>query len=206
MTAQKLSKIQTKEFADSGTIEDISIAVTLDKAALPPDLSLEELKELVARSASPKCNPQNVSIAFNDSNDPYLASDNPEKLPKPEETGNPWWLAVALVGLSLIIGHRFVVKRLAKMKEQHEDEMDVLREQAMMHERQLQDVSRQAADLMSSQDQMQQNLLEEINSRGIGQKQADITPLRDALADLKEEFETYDEEEDTNKIKSWIEQ
>ena len=201
-----VSKIQTKEFANSGTIEDISIAVTLDKAALPPDLSIEELKELVARAASPKCNPQNVSIAFNDSNDPYLASDNPEKLPKPEETGNPWWLAVALVGLSLIIGHRFVVKRLAKMREQHEDEMDTLREQALMHERQLQDVSRQAADLMTQQDQMQQNLIEEIQARGIGTRGVDISPLRDALADLKEEFEMYDEEEGTPKIKSWIEQ
>ena len=201
-----VSKIQTNEYANPGTIEDISIAVTLDKAALPPDISIEELKELVARAASPKCRPENVSIAFNDSNDPYLASDNPEKLPKPEETGNPWWLAVALVGLSLIIGHRFVVKRLAKMRELHDDEMELLREKAMMQERQLQDVSRQAADLMSQQDEIKQNLIEEIEARGIGARGTDISMIRDALADLKEEFDMMEEEEGVEKIRSWIEQ
>ena len=201
-----VSQIQTKEYANSGTIEDISIAVTLDKAALPPDISIEELKELVARAASPKCRAENVSVAFNDSNDPYLASDNPEKLPKPEETGNPWWLAVALVGLSLIIGHRFVVKRLAKMRAQHEDEMEMLREKAMQQERQLQDVSRRAADLMSQQDGMRQGILEEIEARGLGSRGTDISLIRDALADLKEEFDMMEEEEGAEKIKSWIEQ
>ena len=201
-----VSKIQTKEYANSGTIEDISIAVTLDKAALPPDISIEELKELIARAASPKARPENVSIAFNDSNDPYLASDNPEKLPKPEETGNPWWLAVALVGLSLIIGHRFVVKRLAKMREQHEDEMDLLREKSMQQERQIQDVSRRAADLLSQQDSMRQDLLLEMDARGVGQRNIDLSELKDALEELREEFETFDEEEGAVQMKSWIEQ
>lgn len=201
-----VSQIQTKEYANSGTIEDISIAVTLDKAALPPDISIEELKELIARAASPKARPENVSIAFNDSNDPYLASDNPEKLPKPEETGNPWWLAVALVGLSLIIGHRFVVKRLAKMREQHEGEMDLLREKSMQQERQLQDVSRRAADLLASQDTMRQDLLLEMDARGVGQRNIDLSELKDALEELREEFETFDEEEGAVQMKSWIEQ
>lgn len=204
-TQYGVSKIQTNEYMSSGIIEDISIAVTLDKAALPPDISIEELKELIAHAASPKASPENVSIAFNDSNDPYLASDNPEKLPKPEETGNPWWLAVALVGFSLIVGHRFISKRLEKMKEQHEGEMGILRERALQQERQLQDVSRRAADLLAQQDQMKQNLLEEINTRAISQN-VDITPLKDALETLREEFETFDEEEGAEKIKSWIEQ
>ncbi|MCR5265463.1 MAG: hypothetical protein K6E29_02585 [Cyanobacteria bacterium RUI128] len=201
-----VSQIQTKEFANSGTIEDISIAVTLDKAALPPDISIEELKELIAHAASPKAKAENVSIAFNDSNDPYLASDNPEKLPKPEETGNPWWLAVALVGLSLIIGHRFVVKRLAKMREQHEGEMDLLREKSMQQERQLQDVSRRAADLLSQQDAMRQDLLLEMDARGVGQRNIDLAELKDALEELREEFEMFDEEEGAVQMKSWIEQ
>ena len=204
-TQYGVSKIQTNEYMSPGTIEDISIAVTLDKAALPPDISIEELKELIAHAASPKASPENVSIAFNDSNDPYLASDNPEKLPKPEETGNPWWLAVALVGLSLIIGHRFISKRLQAMRDQHEGELGVLRERAMQQERQIQDVSQRAADLLAQQDQMKQNLLEEINTRAIPQN-VDITPLKDALAELREEFETFDEDEGAEKIKSWIEQ
>ena len=201
-----VSKIQTNEYSNSGTIEDISIAVTLDKAALPPDISIEELKELIARAASPKARPENVSIAFNDSNDPYLASDNPEKLPKPEETGNPWWLAVSLVGLSLVIGHRFVVKRLAKMREQHEDEMDLLREKSMQQERQLQDVSRRAADILAQQDTMRQDLLLEMDARGVGQRNIDLSELKDALEELREEFEMFDEEEGAVQMKSWIEQ
>lgn len=204
-TQYGVSKIETNEFIAQGTIEDISIAVTLDKAAMPPDMSVEELKELIAKAASPKATAENVTVAFNDSNDPYLASDNPEKLPKPEETGNPWWLAVALVGLSLIIGHRFISKRLQSMRDQHENEFGILRERAMQQERQLQDVSRRAADLLAQQDEMKQNLLEEINMRALPQN-VDITPLKDALAELRDEFETFDEAEGAEKIRSWIEQ
>lgn len=204
-TQYGVSKVETDEFIPQGTIEDISIAVTLDKAAMPPDMSIEELKELVAKAASPKASAENVTVAFNDSNDPYLASDNPEKLPKPEETGNPWWLAVALVGLSLIVGHRFISKRLQTMREQHEGELGVLRERAIQQERQLQDVSRRAADLLAQQDEMKQNLIEEISTRAIPQS-VDITPLKDALSELREEFETFDEAEGAEKIRSWIEQ
>ena len=200
-TQYGVSKIQTNEYMNSGVIEDISIAVTLDKAALPPDISIEELKELIAHAASPKARPENVSIAFNDSNDPYLASDNPEKLPKPEETGNPWWLAVALVGLSLIIGHRFVVKRIHKLKQQQEDEMAMLKEKSIQQERKLQDISQKAEDLALQNTQMKQNLLADVQRGGV-----DITPLKDALTLLKEEFEMFDENESAEKIKSWIEQ
>ena len=52
---------------------------------------------------------------------------------------------------------------------------------------------------------MKQNLLEEINTRAIPQN-VDITPLKDALAELREEFETFDEAEGAEKIRSWIEQ
>ena len=93
------------------------------------------------------------------------------------------------------------------MKDQHEDEMELLREKSMQQERQLQDVSRRAADLMVQQDQMQQNLLDEIQAKGLlQQRNVDISPLKDALAVLKEEFETLDENESAEKIKSWIEQ
>ena len=80
------------------------------------------------------------------------------------------------------------------MKEQHEGELGILRERAMQQERQLQDVSRRAADL-----------IEEINARAIPQN-VDIAPLKDALTELREEFETFDEAEGAEKIRSWIEQ
>ena len=60
---------------------------------------------------------------------------------------------------------------------------------------------------MVQQDQMQQNLLDEIQAKGLlQQRNVDISPLKDALAVLKGEFETLDENESAEKIKSWIEQ
>ena len=92
------------------------------------------------------------------------------------------------------------------MREQHEDEMDLLREKAMQQERQLQDVSRQAADILTQQDNMRQDLLLEMDARGVGQRNVDLSELKDALEELREEFEMFDEEEGAVSMKSWIEQ
>ena len=37
-----------------------------------------------------KVNAANVSIAFSDTVDPYLAAGRQANLPKPDESGNPW--------------------------------------------------------------------------------------------------------------------
>lgn len=66
-TQYGVTKVQTNEYMSPGTLEEISIAVTLEKDALPVELTLEELKELVAHAASPKADPENVTIAFADS-------------------------------------------------------------------------------------------------------------------------------------------
>jgi len=209
-TQYGVSKIQTNEFAQSGTIEDISIALTMDKAALPPDVTVDELKELVAHAASPKATAANVSIAFNDSNDPYLASDNPEKLPKPDESGNPWWLAIAMVALSLFLGHRAVTARLKKMRTSQENEMEVLREKTIMQEQQLRDVNQKAEALIQQQEQLQRGFVEQQQQTQIQIQEArtpiDYTPLKNALAEIQSEFDVADEGETGEKIKSWIEQ
>ena len=62
-TQYGVTKVQTNEYMSPGTLEEISIAVTLEKDALPVELTLEELKELVAHAASPKADPENVTIA-----------------------------------------------------------------------------------------------------------------------------------------------
>ena len=51
-TQYGVTKVQTNEYMSPGTLEEISIAVTLEKDALPVELTLEELKELVAHAAS----------------------------------------------------------------------------------------------------------------------------------------------------------
>ena len=209
-TQYGVSKIQTNEYMNPGVIEDISIAVTMDKAALPPDLTIDDLKELVAHSASPKARPENVSIVFNDSNDPYLASDNPEKLPKPDETGNPWWLAIAMVAASLFLGHRAVTQRLKKMRETQEFEMEALRGKTVEQEQQLRDVGQKADALVEQQQQLQRSMLEQQEQTQLQIQQArmpvDYTPLKNALAEIKSEFDMADEDFAGEKIKSWIEQ
>ena len=209
-TQYGVSKIQTNEYMSPGVIEDISIAVTMDKAALPPDITIDDLKELIAHAASPKANPENVSIVFNDSNDPYLASDNPEKLPKPDETGNPWWLAIAMVAASLFLGHRAVTQRLKKMRENQEMEMEALREKTVAQEQQLRDVSQRAEALVQQQQQLQQGLIDQKEQTQLQIQQSrmpvDYTPLKNALAEIKSEFDMADEESTGEKLKSWIEQ
>ena len=209
-TQYGVSKIQTNEYMSPGVIEDISIAITMDKAALPPDITIDDLKELIAHAASPKANPENVSIVFNDSNDPYLASDNPEKLPKPDETGNPWWLAIAMVAASLFLGHRAVTQRLKKMRENQEMEMEALREKTVAQEQQLRDVSQRAEALVQQQQQLQQGLIDQKEQTQLQIQQSrmpvDYTPLKNALAEIKSEFDMADEESAGEKLKSWIEQ
>lgn len=209
-TQYGVSKIQTNEYMHPGVVEDISIAVTMDKAALPADTTIDDLKDLIARAASPKATAENVSIAFNDANDPYLASDNPEKLPKPDETGNPWWLAVALVGLSLFLGHRAVSERMKKIKEAQEQEMNNILQQTSSHEQRLNDVSQTTQSLAQQQQALQQDFISQQEQTQLQIQQArmpvDFTPLKKMLAEIKNDFDMADEDMAGEKIKSWIEQ
>jgi len=209
-TQYGVSKIQTNEYMSPGIVEDISIAVTMDKAALPADVTLDDLKELIAHAASPKANPENVSIAFNDSNDPYLASENPEKLPKPDETGNPWWLAVAMIAVSLVLGHRAITQRMKKIKEAQDNDMAILNQRATAQEQQIQNAHQKADALLQQQQQLQQGLVEQREQTQLQIQQAkmpvDYSPLKNALAELKSEFDMVDDEETGESIKSWIEQ
>ena len=127
-TQYGVTKTQTNEYIKPGVVEDISIAVTLDKNALPANTTLEELKELIAKAASPKVDPENVSIAFSDSTDPYLASDRPANLPKPDETGNPWWLAIALCGIGLVIVFKAISNKVQQVQEANRREVEMLRQ------------------------------------------------------------------------------
>jgi flagellar M-ring protein FliF len=58
-------KTQYVETSLPGMIEDISVAVTIDKNNMP-SMSMEALQQLVARSASPKVDPNTVTIALTD--------------------------------------------------------------------------------------------------------------------------------------------
>ena len=202
-TQYGVTKVQTNEYMSPGTIEEISIAVTLEKDALPVELTLEELKELVAHAASPKASPDNVTIAFADSIDPFMAGDKNVKAPIKAAHGNPWWLAIVLLFFGLLFGHNILTQKIKSAKEAQEEELQRLRAQNEAQEKQIQDLSVNAADLIQKQSQLQQGLLEQ------QQRPAAIptsgAEIREALRELKREFDGVDEGEAGERIKSWIE-
>jgi flagellar biosynthesis/type III secretory pathway M-ring protein FliF/YscJ len=60
------SKTQWLETSPAGMIEDITVAVTIDNNHYPDSMSKDDLQVLLARAASPKVRPENVSIAKSD--------------------------------------------------------------------------------------------------------------------------------------------
>lgn len=218
-----IAKVQTSELIKPGTIEDISIAVTIDSAAMPANLTVDELKEQIARAASPKVSPDNVSIAYSDAIDPYLASDKPVNLPKPDESGNPWWLTVALVILGLFLGFNFVSKKLKEKSEKQQKEVEALRQKAAEQEKQLRDVNLKASQLVERQSQIAQGLMEQqaLSQQMVAQisnqqqavnmaQQAAPQPqsedsLLDVLEDVRSDFSQGDINEIADQVKSWIE-
>ena len=202
-TQYGVTKVQTNEYMSPGTIEEISIAVTLEKDALPVELTLEELKELVAHAASPKADPNNVTIAFADSLDPFMAGDKNVKAPIKAEHGNPWWLAIALLAFGLLLGHKALTQKIKSAKEAQEEELQRLRAQNEAQEQQIKDLSMNAADMIEKQSQLQQGLLEQQNRpAAIPTSGAEI---REALRELKREFDGVDENDAGERIRSWIE-
>ncbi len=204
-TQYGVTKTQTNEYIKPGVIEEISIAVTLDKNALPSNTTLEELKELIAKAASPKVSAENVSIAFSDSVDPYLAGDRPANLPKPDETGNPWWLAIVLSAIGLIIVFRAVSNKVQQVQDANKREVDQLLQRNLQQEQQLSDINQRAAQLAERQSELAQGLVEQQQRAYIPQQQ-DPAKLTNTINNLSDELANADEDEAGDKIKSWIEQ
>ncbi len=220
-TQYGVSKTQINEYSKTGVIEDISIAVTIESSAMPANVTLQELKELIAGAASPKVSAENVSIAYADSIEPYLASDKPVNLPKPDESGNPWWLTVVLVVLGLIFGFVVVSKKLKEKSEKQQKEVEDLRQKAAAQEKQLRDVNLKASQLSEKAAQIAQGLMEQqalsqqVVAQISNQQQAAIPQqqvqqqtnedLQDVIEDVTADMNLTDTEELTEQVKSWIE-
>lgn len=225
-TQYGVSKTQINEYMKEGVIEQISIAVSLEQSAIPMSMTIQEMKELIANAASPLVDPENVSIAFVESTSPILAPDAANHLPKPEESGNPWWV----VGLFLLIGLGFGLKHIAQKvrseAERQEEELELLRKKAEDQEKQLKDVNMKAAELIQKQAQMAQNLIEQQNLQMIqaqaaaqaamaaNMQQAPVRAnaqnnkpvnINDELKELSMDFDDLDENLAVEKLKNWIE-
>ncbi len=199
-TQYGVTKTQTNEFIKPGVVEDISIAVTIDRNNLPTDTTLEELKELIARAASPKVSAEDVSIAFTNSNDPYLTPERQQTTPKVDETGNPWWLALLLSGLGLIIIFKAISAKVKRIREENEMEVETLRQRALEQERQLNDINSRASQLTQRQSELAQDLLNQ--QQRVSIPQFDESLLTDSLEHISGEIN----ENAADKIKSWIEE
>jgi flagellar M-ring protein FliF len=199
-TQYGVTKVQTNEYIKPGVVEDISIAVTLDRNNLPSDTTLEELKDLIARAASPKVTADNVSIAFTNSSDPYLTPEKTQNLPKVDETGNPWWLAIIFSALGLIIIFKAISAKIKRMKEENEMEVEGLRQRALEQERALNDINSRASQLTQRQSELAQDLLNQQARAAL--PQIDTSLLDDSLERISNEIS----EEYADKIKSWIEE
>lgn len=202
-TQYGVSKTQLNEYLRPGMVEEISVAVTLEKSAIPAETTLEELKELIAHAASPKVAPENVSIAFSDSVDPYLASDRPVNLPKPDESGNPWWLAVALSAIGLVAVFRAVSNKVHQIQEANAIEVERLRQKEAEQDRELSDVNMRAAQLTDRQRELAEGLLEQQNREYIAVRSPE--EMINALENMSANLDEADSEETADKIKSWIE-
>ncbi len=206
-TQYGVSKTQTNEYIKPGVIEEISIAITIDESAIPANISEQELKALIARAASPKVNPDNVSIAYSDSIEPYLASDRPTTLPKPDQTGNPWWIAIALLCSGLVVGLVFISKKVKASARQQEEELQMLKEKTQVQEKQLRDVNLKAAELIERQAQMAQGLLEQQQQtqNQITRSPAAIEDLKNTISDVSSDIAFAADDEVIEHLKSWIE-
>lgn len=213
-----VSKTQISEYSKSGVIEDISIAVTIESSAMPSNMTEDDLKVLIAGAASPKVKPSSVSIAYSDAIEPYLTSDKPANLPKPEESGNPWWLTVAIIVLGLFIGFSAVSKKLRKKSDDQEKEVEMLRRKAAEQEKQLNDVNLKASQLIEKQAQISQSLMEQqalsqqvaaqISNQPNSAQAIGLQPgenIQDVVEDLRTDIEQADLDEITNQVTSWIE-
>ncbi len=203
-TQYGVTKTQTNEYIRPGVVEDISIAVTLDKNNLPSDTSIEELKELIARAASPKVTASNVSIAFTTGTDPYLTPDRQQAMPKPDKTGNPWWLALLLTGFGLVIIFSAISSKVRRIKEENQIEVENLRQRTLEQEKQLNAINSKASQLTQRQSQLAQDLINQQNLQRTAAPipQFDENLLIDSLDSISGEIN----EDSADKIKSWIEE
>lgn len=199
-----VSQTQTTEYQKPGIIEDISIAVTIDQNALPASISTSQLKGLIARAASPKVNPDNVTVVFSEDISPFLASEKPVQLPKPESSGNPWWTVAALLGIGLLAGLFFIMKRAKYEAQKHQKEIEALKKFNEEQSRQIQNFNNTTNQLLAQQTELKKALLEE--TQKINQNQQKSIPKLDTSIDeVAQKTSEYDEEEVGEYLKSWIE-
>jgi flagellar biosynthesis/type III secretory pathway M-ring protein FliF/YscJ len=220
--AYATGRTQTLETAMPGVLEDISVAVSVDKNHMPA-MSPDELKALVARAASPRVSPDSVSIAITDFNMPKAKSDGDTRkpagnqdamdpdsapdLPPEEQPGaSPAWLPWLLWGgvSLLLLGVLVVVLLLSQSNRQDktklsqtQQDLEALRDMALDQQMQIQAAQSQAQMAMQNQQQQQQAREERDKA---------TAAMRDTLKELQSAFSQQDPTTLTQKAQQWMNQ
>lgn len=204
-TTYGVDKTHRTKIKRAGTIEKTSIAATIDANAMPANMSELEFKTLIAKAASPNVSPDDVSIAYVEAIDPYLASDRTANLPVPDASGNPWWLALMLIAGGLVLGFVFVHKKLKDSSSEQVEELKKLKEKTTEQEKQIVDVNLKAAELIEKQTILTQELLEQQKQLQLEKKPEVDTSLDEVLEEVSSDIAYADSEKTLKELKSWIE-
>ena len=204
-TSYGVGKTHTSRYYKTGIIEKITIAVTMNSDAMPPNMSEFDLKSQIAKAASPKVNPEDVSIAYAETIDPYLASDRPVNLPVPDASGNQWWLALVLIVVGLMLGFVFVHRKLKDSSSEQEEALRQLQRKTVEQEKQIVDVNLKAAELIEKQTILTQELLEQQKQLQIEKKKQPEISLDEVIEEVSSDLAQSDSDKTLKELKSWIE-
>ena len=175
--------------------------------AMPANLSEFDLKAQIARAASPKVSANDVSIAFAETIDPYLASDRPVNLPVPEASGNPWWLAIVIIIIGLFLGFAFVHRKLKDSSAEQVVALKQLQQKTSEQEKQIVDVNLKAAELIEKQTILTQELLEQQKQLQIERKRQPVdTSIDEMIDEITADISHSDSDKTLKELKSWIEE
>lgn len=164
-TAYENGRTQYVESSVPGMVEDITIAVTIDENHMP-NLEAGQLQQLLARAASPKVNPANVSVATTDFQTVQpIVQDDPLPLePNPMMTWLPWMIFSVASGFVILV--ILIATRRSRTSEYQltrtQQEIEALRQLTAQQQAALQQQQQQAMQL---QQQQQQQLLATQQSR-----------------------------------------
>jgi flagellar M-ring protein FliF len=207
--AYATGKSQWIETSVPGMIEDISIAVTVDRSHLP-GMPAERLQQLLAHAASPKVNPANVTIVETDFERPGLIT-KAEAIAIEKDMSWIFWAggAVAAVVLLLVMLSIMRGKPAAAPADQeamlrNQQELQQLRDFAAQQQAALQATQQQTQALIEAQ---QQQMLTSRQEEALLQQQSQANELKQTLSELKEavQEEELEEEDFERQIKTWIE-
>lgn len=194
-----VGKTQLQEYKKPGMIEEISIAVTMDRSAVPPDMSMDQFKELIARSASPKVNSSNVEIAFSESNSPLLSPEKEAHDPKPEDSGNPWWTVAALLGCALLVGLGYISNKAKEHSSKQQRDIEALIERTEVQQNMIREAQAKAAMVQEKQQELEHTITAAPSPAPV------MTTLKQTIDDIRENIDDEDDAELASQLKSWIE-